>query len=327
MPLNITTKEYIMLDKYNNWTTEDFVAYIEKLENQINSKEQDQTVKIKWAGNLGQWTWFYKENKVIFNDLKVKSLGYDPQSIGKVNFEFFTTKLHPEDYERVMNNMRNHLKGKTGAYEVEYRIRHQDGHYLWYYDRGVVVKRENDGTPIVLEGIVFDISESKEVEQKLSFYAERDILTQVMNRRMFFQDINNSIKKYENNQKEFSLIMVDLDHFKTINDTYGHLVGDETLVTLIKGISEAKELDNNLYRYGGDEFFMLLPNTKLEDAIRFGKNLQNIIQNLQFPQNLQLTASMGIVEYQDSESIDELIKRVDDLMYVAKQKGRNQFAF
>lgn len=316
-----------MTDKYNNWTAEDFVAYIEKLENQIANREQEQTVKLKWAGNLGQWTWFYKENNVIFNDLKVQTLGYDPSSISKVDFEFFTSKLHPEDYERVMNNMRNHLRGLTGAYEVEYRIRHKDGHYLWYYDRGVVTKRENDGTPAVLEGIVFDISESKEVEQKLSFYAERDILTQVINRRMFFQDINNSIQKYKHNKKEFSLIMVDLDHFKAVNDTYGHLVGDETLVTLIKAISEEKELDNNLYRYGGDEFFMLLPNTKLESAIEFGKNIHSLIQTLQFPKNLWLTASMGIVEYKDGEGIDELIKRVDDLMYSAKQKGRNQFAY
>lgn len=316
-----------MNSKYKNWKTEDYIAYIEKLEEKIKSKDQEQIINFKWAGNLGQWTWFYKENRVIFNDLKVQSLGYEPENIGEVGFQFFTNKLHPDDYEKVMNDMKQHLIGKTDAYEVEYRIRHRDGHYLWYYDRGVVTKRETDGRPIMLEGIVFDISESKRIEEKLTFYAEKDVLTQVMNRRMLYKYLSKSIKSYENDKETFSLIMIDIDHFKKINDKYGHLVGDETLVSLIKTINEEKRSKDLVFRYGGDEFFLLLPKTQLEGAIEFGKRMHNTIENLQLPKVSKITVSMGIVEYQAYEQVDDIIKRVDDLMYEAKEKGRNQFIF
>src|SRR5690554_2228778 len=125
------------MKKYQDWTSSDFISYITKLEARLKQLENDESINVKWAGNLGHWTWFLKENKVIFNDLKASTLGYNPKDIGDVGFEFFTSKLHPDDYESVMDNMRKHLKGESSAYEVEYRIRHKDGHYLWYYDRGV----------------------------------------------------------------------------------------------------------------------------------------------------------------------------------------------
>ncbi|MFA7378164.1 MAG: PAS domain-containing protein [Bacilli bacterium] len=98
----------------------------------------------------------------MFNEKKTLSLGYNPKKIGEIGFEFFTNKLHPDDYERVMENMRNHLQGKTLAYEVEYRIRHKGGHYIWYYDRGTVVRRDEDGKPLIVAGTHIDITSQKE---------------------------------------------------------------------------------------------------------------------------------------------------------------------
>lgn len=315
------------MSKFEGWNTDDFIEYIEKLETEIKNKAEDQRINFKWAGNLGQWSWFYQENRVIFNNLKVESLGYKAESLGDVNFQFFTSKLHPSDYDHVMNNMAEHLNGAREAYEVEYRIRHMDGHYLWYYDRGVITKRDQFGKPLVLEGIVFDISESKRIEKKLRVYAEKDTLTKAMNRRMFFKDIAKCIENYENNQVGFSLIMIDIDHFKTINDTYGHLVGDQTLKVFAAEINKLKRKNHVLYRYGGDEFFMILPKAKLEVAVKLGKNIQDKISNLMIQSIPKISLSMGIVEYNPHESIDELIKRVDELMYEAKRKGRNQFIY
>jgi diguanylate cyclase (GGDEF)-like protein len=125
-------------------------------------------------------------------------------------------------------------------------------------------------------------------------------------------------------QEPFSLIMFDIDHFKKINDRYGHLVGDDVLKLLAKLIMEDKRSSDFIYRYGGEEFFLVLPNTDIEGAIKAANRLHQLISNLKVPKVGHITVSMGVVEYQLEETIDDVIKRVDDLMYQAKNAGRNQ---
>lgn len=310
--------------EFTSWSKEDLIAYIDKLENTIKEANTDFLTNFKWAGNLGQWFWYYPENKVVFNDLKVLSLGYKPQQIGPVGFEFFTSKIHPDDYERVMDNMRAHLSGETAAYEVEYRIQHKNGHFIWYYDRGVVLSRDENGRPLMLQGIVFDISQAKKAEEKLKNFAERDELTNAYNRRMLYQNLQKNIDIFLEKQIPFSLIMLDVDYFKRVNDKYGHLIGDNTLIEIVKIIDAEKRSNDFLYRYGGEEFFVLVPNTVLESAKKFAERLHKVIQEHEFPFVKKITVSMGIVEIAENESVDAILKRADDLMYEAKRSGRNK---
>lgn len=316
---------------YDKWSKDELTSYIVKLESDLEKnldKENEEfLIEFPWAGNLGQWHWNYEKNKVIFNDKKVAQLGYDPNLIGDIGFQFFTNKIHPDDYERVMQNMRDHLTGKTNAYEVEYRIQHKDGHYIWYYDRGTVTKRDKDHKPLMIQGIVFDISESKKVEERLRFLSERDELTNVFNRRAFFDNIDNYIKDKQLRDQPFSLIMFDIDRFKNINDTYGHLVGDDVLKRLTQLIIEDKRYNDQIYRYGGEEFFILLPNTRLDGAIKLAQRLHNLIKNFKIPKVDHITVSMGVVEFKEKETIDDLIKRLDDLLYEAKEAGRDQIKY
>lgn len=320
-----------MKKTYDKWSKDELISYIEKLESDLEKnldKENEAfLIEFPWAGNLGQWHWNYEKNKVIFNDKKVAQLGYDPNTIGDVGFQFFTNKIHPDDYEKVMQNMRDHLTGKINAYEVEYRIEHKDGHYLWYYDRGTVTKRDDNHKPLMIQGIVFDISESKKVEEKLRFLSERDALTNVYNRRAFFDHIDKYIKDKHLKDEPFSLIMFDIDGFKSINDTYGHLVGDDVLKRLTKLIIEDKRSNDKVYRYGGEEFFILLPKTKLNGATKLAIRLLELIRDFKIPKVGHITVSMGVAEFQGKESIDDLIKRVDDLMYDAKASGKDQLKY
>jgi len=316
--------------RYESWTKDQLIKHIlelDALKEDLNKHNETFLVEFPWAGNLGQWQWFYDTNKVIFNDKKVAQLGYNPAVVGEVGFEFFTEKLHPDDYEHVMQNMRDHLANITPAYEVEYRILHKDGHYLWYYDRGTVTKRDKDGKPLLLQGIVFDITESKKVVEQLRFLSERDPLTNVYNRRSFFIKLDDVIKEQHINETPFSLIMFDIDHFKKINDTYGHLIGDDTLRRLTSLINEDKRSNDLVYRYGGEEFFILLKNTELKGAVQLAKRLHKLISDLKIPKVGHITVSMGVVEYGKDESVDDVIKRVDDLMYDAKEAGRNQIKY
>ena len=320
-----------MSKSYQSLTKEELLELLEKkeerLKEEIEYNNEEFLVQFQWAGNLGQWKWYFDENRVVFNDKKVTQIGYDPSLIGEVGFEFFTNKLHPDDYEAVMDNMRNHLKGETPAYEVEYRILHKEGHYLWYYDRGTVTKRDEEGKPLLLQGIVFDITESKRVEEKLRELSEKDDLTNIYNRRTFYVKADELIEKHLKHEMPFSLVMFDIDHFKRVNDTYGHLVGDDVLKSLTKLVIEDKRFEDQVFRFGGEEFFLLLPNTKLKGAIQLADRLHKLIAKMKIPKVNHITVSMGVAEYIKGESIDELIKRVDDLMYEAKDAGRNQIKY
>jgi len=171
------------------------VAELEKFIDEIvQEKNSYELLNFPWVGNLGQWYWLVQSNKVYFNDKKVTTLGYSMDEVPEeVGFDFFTSKLHKDDYDNVMDNMRDHLKGKRESYEVEYRIRTKDGSYKWYYDRGKVTKTDDNDKPLLLSGIVFDVSKNKEIENELKIANSQlhdllihDDLTKVYNRRYLY---------------------------------------------------------------------------------------------------------------------------------------------
>lgn len=156
---------------YNKLNKDELIAELQSkdrfIEHYQEEKAQELDLTFAWTGNLGHWYWDVKGNKVTFNKLKATTLGYSDEEVPEnVGFEWFTEKLHPEDYEYVMQNMRDHLYGKSEAYEVEYRIKTKNGSWKWYHDRGTVTKRSNQGEPLFLAGIVFDITTKKEIELK-----------------------------------------------------------------------------------------------------------------------------------------------------------------
>lgn len=154
-------------------------------------------------------------------------MGYSKEEIPeKIGFEFFTNKLHPDDYNEVMNNMHQHLIGKTNAYETEYRIKKKDGDYAWYYDRGTVIKRDHNGKALVVSGFVFDISHKKLIKKKLAkankklrYLTKIDDLTSAYNKRYMNQRIIEEMERLEE-KKIYSifLMMIDIDNFKQVND-------------------------------------------------------------------------------------------------------------
>lgn len=159
-------------DQLNSLTKEELIEKVVNLEKQLHRLNEElayhEQSHFEWSGNLGKWDWNVKENKVQFNAKKVQALGYNLQDIqGEIGFEFFTSKIHQDDYEMVMQNMRDHLYGVSEAYECEYRIQSRDGEWKWFYDRGIIIKRDAENRPLELVGIVFDISEQKKTQLEL----------------------------------------------------------------------------------------------------------------------------------------------------------------
>lgn len=318
-----------------NFLTQKYLNRIEELENVLSQmrKRENETeiLSLPWVGNLGQWYWMVESNQVEFNEKKITNLGYETSDLPeKVGFDFFTSKLHPDDYKRVMDNMRKHLMNLSEAYEVEYRIKAKNGEYVWYYDRGKVTKRDENGKPLIVAGIVFDISKSKAIEIELKKANEElqrlvitDDSTGAYNKRYFLEKINEEINNYNRSKSKFSLIMFDIDKFKQVNDNFGHSMGDVILKRIVEISQENIRKDDIFCRWGGEEFFIVLPNTEKENAIVLAEKLRSNFSNYNFPKVGKVTASFGVACYGEDDVMDKIIKRADDLMYKAKSEGRN----
>lgn len=321
--------EKIGIEEFNNLKTKinELQTLVDELIKERNSNE---LTFLPWIGNLGQWQWLVQSNQVYFNDKKVLNLGFTKEEIPKdIGFEFFTQRLHKDDYEHVMQNMRDHLSGKREAYEVEYRIKDKNGNYKWYYDRGKITEYDKNGRPIMLSGIVFDISKNKKIEndlkkanEQLKSYLIHDDLTKTYNRRFFNERITNLDKT-----KDSSLVLFDLDHFKKINDEFGHDIGDKVLIEVCSKVRNTLKDRGELFRWGGEEFFILLEDTHLKKAFAISEEIRLSIEKCPFKKCEKVTASFGIVQIDEKDDINSLIKKADELMYKAKKFGRNCIKF
>ena len=302
---------------------------LEEIKNKTN---QEELLNFPWAGNLGHWHWNVKSDELVCNDKKITTLNYTKDEIPKdLGFEFFTSKLHPDDYENVMDNMRQHIEGKTGAYEVEYRIQTKEGNYKWYYDIGRVTKRDEDNKPYFICGIVFDITEKKEIERtiikqnkKLLKMVNIDDLTEIYNRKALYRKLEEEILISDKEKTKLSIIMMDLDKFSKINDNYGHLTGDHVIRKTAKIIKDTLPEKGFVGRYGGEEYLIVLPECDKNGAYDVAEKIRKNIENEEFESGIKITISGGIREYDHKEPLYTLIDKSDTNLYKAKDSGRNR---
>lgn len=163
----------------------------------------------------------------------------------------------------------------------------------------------------------------RKIEKQLTRLVTLDALTGIRNRRSLTQELANRVMTQRRSFTDISLVMFDLDNFKSINDRYGHLAGDEVLIHLAKVISLNIRAADSLYRYGGEEFVLLLPETSLTEAADVCENLRKLVETYRFPSDVKVTISMGAARQAEGESAAEWLERADAALYKAKQNGRN----
>lgn len=152
-----------------------------------------------------------------------------------------------------------------------------------------------------------------------------DPLTGAYNRQVLSGFLEEAIKDYTEKARPFAVLMLDIDHFKKVNDTYGHLIGDQVLQLLVMLLKQTLRDRDYVVRFGGEEFLIILHGTVFENACRIAERIRIIMEeNMSTPMRRPITVSIGVVSYHQDESIKELLQRVDDNLYKAKTSGRNQ---
>ena len=172
--------------------------------------------------------------------------------------------------------------------------------------------------------VLKDVTRMEEELELIQYQIEHDPLTGIYNRKKFNDLLFLEVKRYHRKKQPFSVVILDIDHFKNVNDTFGHLVGDDVLIGLSSHILQHKRETDVFARWGGEEFVLLLFDTSKENAFVFLERLRKSIEEKVFPTVGGITCSFGVTQYKDNDTLDVLFERCDKALYEAKESGRNK---
>jgi diguanylate cyclase (GGDEF)-like protein/PAS domain S-box-containing protein len=263
-------------------------------------------------------------------------LGYTSEEFQALGSNALPSLLHPDDVPQVLHHLMRHEEAEDGKVLYhEYRVQHRDGEWRWLHSREVVFLRNDEGQPRQVLGIAQDITERKRLEEqlreantRLHEQATRDPLTGLHNRRYLDETLPRELQRAERHHQPIGVIMLDIDHFKHFNDTYGHDAGDTLLRAVGSFLQRNTRGEDIACRYGGEEFTLVLPGAALADTRQRADKLCTGIQKLVVEYHGSLldtvTASFGVAVFPDhATTADDLVRAADRALYQAKQGGRN----
>ena len=280
------------------------------------------------GANDGLWDWDLKEGSMYFSPRWKAMLGYSNDEIAADPQEWLR-RIHPDDIDRVRLELSAHQQGTTPHFENEHRIIRGDGAYCWVIARGLAL-RDATGEVYRMAGSQTDISMRKRAEEQLMHDAFHDTLTGLPNRSLFLDRLTHCLKLGRRRPDYgFAVLFVDLDRFKTVNDSLGHLAGDRLLREVASRINSALRAGDTLARFAGDEFVVLFEDvTEVTAITRIVERIQqNLIQPLELRgQVVMPTASMGIaLSTAGYERAEDILRDADTAMYRAKSSGRARY--
>lgn len=278
------------------------------------------------GANDGIWDWHVDQDRLYVSERWASMLGLSRDSIGESSASWFG-RVHPDDLPDFRQAIDAHLLGQTSSVHHEYRIRQNNGGYTWVLVRGVAEVT----TPgqLRMAGSQSDISARKDAEQRLKHAAHHDPLTGLANRMRLDEQMQKTLMKQRQGGDHEALLFIDLDRFKLINDSLGHNVGDRVLVEVAQRLRDSLRPSDQLFRFGGDEFIVLLNALTCDrDAEQVS---QRILDNLHQPlhmdgRTLVLSASIGIAPWHDNGKALDVLQAADLALYRAKSAGKARFA-
>jgi diguanylate cyclase (GGDEF)-like protein/PAS domain S-box-containing protein len=279
------------------------------------------------ASNDGLWDWDLKTNKILYSERWKEMLGFIDDEISDTPDEWLS-RIHPEDSDRVRASIDAYLEGTTSNFEIEYRIRHFSDNYLWMMAKGLAIRTSN-GRATRFAGSQTDVSERKSNEEQMIYDTLHDTLTGIPNRTLLLDRIRQSLVRRKRYPKtSFAIIFIDLDRFRLVNESLGHIHGDELLQLISARLKETIPIGDTVARLGGDEFSVLLQDIEsVRDVEAIAKDIQNSFSKPFFLGDKEVfaSASMGIAHSDNNYKTPEEILRDSELaMYRAKRGGKSQ---
>ena len=325
-----------------------------------NQKNRNRVDLLFESAGDGYWDWYIPTASVFFSNGWKQMLGYSPGDI-EPSFKSWINLIHPDDLGNFLIVWSDYMDNTDNHFSIEYRVLCKNKTYLWVEAHGVK-DLNTEGEIVRLAGFHRDISDRKNNEvkirayqenleqlvtqrtlelkhanQKLEELASQDPLTHLYNRRSFDAFLNQQIRSSQRTSSPLCLLLIDIDHFKSFNDEYGHQQGDSCLKSVASAIKESiyRPVDMAA-RYGGEEFVIILQDTDIRGAIKVSQNIQKNIAALKgLPINPttkeHISLSIGIASYQQIKQKKtgekEFVSLADRAMYEAKNHGRNQICY
>lgn len=300
----------------------------EEITEELRDTEYRWSAALQSAGD-GVWDWNFKTNQFLFSDQTKIILKYEDDELGN-DIDNWLKIIHPEDVHGTVHAMNALRMDARQNLQHEFRVFARDGRCCWILMRGGAVVKSRDGKTIRAIGTFTDITDRKAVEAQNEYFALHDELTGLPNRRSVNEDLESLRETAVRKKLKFALMFIDLDHFKKINDTYGHAVGDKVLRMASERLGQKLRLTDILGRFGGDEFVAILNDIHNVDDVTLVAN--NIIGAMSTPlvlgdDEVQVTLSIGIAifDYERGDSIADLLRRADAALYETKHSGRNGY--
>ena len=264
-------------------------------------------------------------NVVFINDAVVRSVGYTKERIIGLNYKSFISKDRSSD---IIKAFRNVYDTAESVNNFPYELVLPSG-AVSFFEISIFPKKDHDGRIIGFRGVGHDITERKRSEEKLNYIATHDLLTGLPNRMLMMDRLKMAMAQAKRTEQKLALLMLDLDNFKAVNDSMGHMVGDELLKEIALRLSGRLRQNDTISRLGGDEFIILLPAIdQAEDAVEVAKIVLESFEQPFFCNEhlISCTISIGIAIYpDDAKDTEALLKNADAAMYYVKAHGRNGY--
>ncbi len=318
-------------------------TYQRIMETEEALRKSEQSLKMAQAmAHLGHWELDVGTGNTRWSDETYRILGYEPAKHNP-SYDAFLQAIHPDDRARVANHI--NAARQKGGFDIEFKVVLSDGKSRVLHGMGEVIFLGSDMKPQIigaiqditaperseLLGVIQDITDQKELQWKLEREARTDPLTGCANRRHFLELAEHELARARRYTEEVSVLMLDLDHFKAINDKYGHPVGDLVLQRLVQACQATLRAEDTVGRLGGEEFAILLPesgrNKAVEAAERVCRAVAAAEVTLEGKPPLRFTTSIGVATLaQEDCNFGEVLSRADKALYEAKSAGRNRVA-
>jgi diguanylate cyclase (GGDEF)-like protein/PAS domain S-box-containing protein len=280
----------------------------QELERKVNEKMINKYIPLSQTDLAGNITYV--------NEAFCKLTGYTAQElIGQNHRMFRSSKTPKEFYKDLWSNIT-----KNRSFSGELRILTKTKEEVWV--RIVIEPRYDiNGKKIGYVSTREDVTD----KQELRFISERDQLTKIYNRRSFESKLSQAFEHTKKEHQLFGLVMFDIDHFKKVNDSYGHQVGDDILKAISKNIKEVIREEDFFARWGGEEFMLILKTSKIDELKLIVSKIQERIKTTDFSPVPAITLSFGLGIAKEEDTKESLLKRVDNALYKAKENGRNRY--